>query len=191
MTDSLFAHLALTFQSHPENLATEALGYILRTSPGARAGVADLLREVGCSVPDELRWVNQVGGEDGARPDLVGLDGAGKQVVLMEAKFWAGLTDKQPLAYLDRLPAGGALVFVGPEGRSTLLWAELRTRVVGAGRAVSEHAVSSHGANVGVVDGKSMVLVSWRALLAAARIRAEGEVLVAADIAQPLRPHGL
>jgi len=186
MTDSLFAHLALTFGSHPENLATEALGYILRTSPGARAGVADLLRDVGCSVPDELRWVNQVGGEDGARPDLVGLDGGGKQAVLMEAKFWAGLTDKQPLVYLERVSPGGALVVVGPAGRSTLLWAELRKRLVEARKAMEERPISSHAANVGVVDGKLMVLVSWRALMAAALIRAEGdgEAAIAADIAQ-------
>lgn len=186
MTDSLFAHLALTFGSHPENLATEALGYILRTSPGARAGVADFLREAGCSVPDELRWVNQVGGQDGGRPDLVGLDGAGKQVLLVEAKFWAGLTDKQPLVYLDRLPPGGALLVVGPAARSTLLWAELRKRLVEDGRALEERPISSHGVNAGTVGGKLMVLVSWRALLAAARIRAEGdgEVAIAADIAQ-------
>ena len=49
------------------------------------------------------------------RPDLVGLDRTmGKECVLIEAKFWAGLTDRQPKAYLDRLDPGKALLFVAP-----------------------------------------------------------------------------
>jgi len=121
-----------------------------------------------------LRWVNQVGGEDAGRPDLVGINGAGKQVLLVEAKFWAGLTDKQPLVYLDRLPPGGALLVIAPAGRSTLLWAELRKRLLEGGQAFEERPISSHGVNAGMVGGKLMALVSWRAVLAAARIRAEG-----------------
>jgi hypothetical protein len=184
MTKSLFAHLALTFGSHPENLATEALGYILRNSPGARAGVRDLFREAGCSVPDELSWFNQHGGEDNLRPDLVGIDPDGRPLVLVEAKFWAGLTDKQPVGYLDRLPPGGSLVIVGPARRQTLLWSELRTRIVDAGRPFVERPISAHGANVSVIGDKVLVLLSWRSLLAAARIRAEGEVFATADIGQ-------
>ena len=37
MSTSLFEHLALRFGSHPENLATEGLAYILDGSKSARA----------------------------------------------------------------------------------------------------------------------------------------------------------
>ena len=55
----------------------------------------------------------QATGEEGERPDLAGFDRNGRERVLVEAKFWAGLTDNQPIAYLERLPANrpGALLF--------------------------------------------------------------------------------
>ena len=34
--------------------------------------------------------------EDGARPDLARVDQDGEDRVLIEAKFWAGLTENQP-----------------------------------------------------------------------------------------------
>ena len=48
--------------------------------------------------------------------------------MLIEAKFRAGLTDNQPMAYLKRLPANtpSALLFVAPAARLTTLWNELR-----------------------------------------------------------------
>ena len=42
----------------------------------------------------------QVIGEEGERPDLVGFDDNGAERVLIEAKFWAGLTQNQPNQYL-------------------------------------------------------------------------------------------
>ena len=47
MATSLFAHLALQFGTQPENLATEALGYVLQNSEAARAAVRDLLLGLG------------------------------------------------------------------------------------------------------------------------------------------------
>ena len=35
-TQSLLGHLASRFAVHPENLATEALAYVLQKSPGAK-----------------------------------------------------------------------------------------------------------------------------------------------------------
>ncbi|WP_437662047.1 hypothetical protein [Sorangium sp. So ce1182] len=54
MNETLFAHLATRFGPHPENLATEALGYIFRRSALARDAVRDLLRGVGVVVPSSL-----------------------------------------------------------------------------------------------------------------------------------------
>ena len=100
---SLLAHLALQFASHPENLAVEALGYLLKESEDTRSSFVGLLRARGIDLPDSLRYSTQVRGKDATRPDLVGKDRSGREVVLIEAKFWAGLTDMQPISYLDRL----------------------------------------------------------------------------------------
>ena len=51
--------------------------------------------------------------------------------ILGENKFWAGLTDAQPVAYLEALPgrrASSVLVFIGPHQRMYGLWGELRDK---------------------------------------------------------------
>src|SRR6185436_1568766 len=71
-----------------------------------------------------------------------------------------------------------------PARRETLLWAELRAAVHRAALPFAEHARSPHGVYVSKVGDKIMALLSWRALLSTACIRAEDERSVLADIAQ-------
>ena len=49
---------------------------------------------------------------------------------MVENKFWAGLTDAQPVGYLDTLPdvVGSALVFIVPRKRVDTIWKELKRR---------------------------------------------------------------
>jgi hypothetical protein len=160
MADSLFAHLALAFGKQPENLATEALGYILRSSSSAREAVGSFLCQLGTTIPRDLTWATQVGGDDNGRPDLVGYDDTGEQPVIVEAKFWAGLTKNQPVAYLNRLPSAGLLVVVAPAKRLTILWNELRRLIVGEGRPFSQTPVTATEAQVASIGDRTMVLVS-------------------------------
>ncbi len=129
-THSFLGHLALRFAPHPENLATESLAYILEKSPGAKRALMAFLNKLGGPLPETLRFQPQANGPDGSIPDLVGTDSDGEQMVIIEAKFWAGLTDNQPVAYLNRLsPSSEAiLLFVAPALRSCLLWNELLSR---------------------------------------------------------------
>lgn len=181
---TLFAHLALQFGSHPENLATEALGYVLQRTPTARHALRDLLRGLGSSIEEELAYATQATGDDDARPDLVGRNSVGAEPLVIEVKFWAGLTENQPLAYLDRLPEGGTLLFVAPAARGALLWAELRRRCVGAGRDFTDESRS--GAHIASTGGRRLVSLSWRHLLAAIRVQleAQNERAAVEDIAQ-------
>ncbi|WP_437595669.1 hypothetical protein WMF28_24140 [Sorangium sp. So ce590] len=167
MNETLFAHLATKFGPHPENLATEALGYILRRSLPAREAVRDLLGKVGAVAPSSLIYQNQVAGGDEAQPDLVGFDDKGDQRLIIEAKFWAGLTSHQPVTYLERLPRdGGTLVFVVPAARVMLIWGELLRRCQDAELSVQESQTGIPDVRQGaLVDGRRLVLVSWRALL--------------------------
>lgn len=183
MSDSLFAHLALAFTSHPETLATAALGYVLNRSHAARAAIRSLLAQSGIEVSENVTWATEVSGPDSARPDLVALDAEGGQPIVIEAKFWAGLTDNQPLTYLER-PGVRALVFVAPAARSAHLWGELRRRCASKG-PVRELAPSAD-ALIADIKGQKLVLVSWRALVAAMLARAEsaGERQTAEDLSQ-------
>jgi hypothetical protein len=184
MAASLFAHLALQFGSHPENLATEALGYVLQSSETARLAVRDLLRGVGSTIDDDLTYTTQSSGDDNARPDLVGRGATGVEPLLIEVKFWAGLTDNQPVAYLQRLPVGGTLLVVAPAARTTLLWGELHRRCRNAGMECVDRA----GAQIAVaaVGGRHIVALSWRHLLSTihAQLEAKNERQAAQDIAQ-------
>ena len=68
-----------------------------------RASFIGILRGCGIDLAESLHFRTQVTGDDATRPDLVGKDQAGREVLLIEAKFWAGLTENQPVSYLERL----------------------------------------------------------------------------------------
>ena len=188
--DTLFGHLAMRFGSHPENLATEALGYILRRSDVAREALGLALEQAGVKVPAGLHFVNQVSSDDNARPDLVGLDDDGGQPLIIEAKFWAGLTENQPATYLARLPkdADGSLVVIAPEKRISLLWHELLDRCKDAKLQAVESPSAGSFPVARVGRDHTISVVSWRALLVTVmtRLQMSGDHATAGDVGQLL-----
>ena len=164
---TLLAHLIPQF-AHPENVAVEALGHILAQSASARAALAELLRDGGVDVGPVFTVRTQATGESGERPDLQVLDEHGRERTLIEAKFWAGLTDSQPVAYIDRLlrDQPSALLFVAPEARRESLWGELRARVVDADGLEWRPDPAAPGRRAaGVGGGRRLLLTSWTVLL--------------------------
>ena len=183
--DTLLAHLSPSFTSQTENIAVEALGYILNKYAGSREALDDVVRSGVRNVNAVVRIRTQASGLDGTRPDLVGVDEGDAERVLIEAKFWAELTPRQPDAYLDRLPADGpaVLVFVAPEERIGSLWPELRRRAEGAGKKLSD--VDAERRCVRVEGSKRyLLLVSWTGLLDRMSARTREEPGVLADIEQ-------
>lgn len=165
---TLLAHIALEFGTHPENIAVEALGYILSSSEPAVRALEEVLRTGGVDVGQLSEVRTQASGEDGARPDLAGYDVDRAERVLIEAKFWAGLTDNQPTAYLERLPTdkSSALLFVAPAARLETLWAELIRRVAESGAFTLESSSEEENLRSAVVGGGCrLMLTSWKALL--------------------------
>ena len=162
--NGLLAHLAPRFTSRVEELATEALGYILSRSTEARAALTDLMRRNGANVRDIARVQTQVSYENGAsRPDLVGFDVDGAESVIFEVKFWAGLAWNQVSGYFHLLPLGrpSVLLIVGPEARRELLWSEIQRQMPHLGAATEENGVRSSA----VDEHHWVMLTSWRKLL--------------------------
>ena len=162
---SLLARIAGKFAYHPENVATEALGDILGRSDMAKDALKRMLQDGGVDIGQVAYVRTQASGMAGAgRPDLAILDAAGKERVLIEAKFMAGLTEKQPTAYLARLPDGApsALLVVAPEHRRERLWAEL----LQAGK-IEGFGSEAAGFKIAPVRGskKSLMLTSWGFLI--------------------------
>jgi len=129
--ESLLGELALRLAKSPEDVATEGLAYILSRSDAARGLVQRLADEWAArALRPIVSFRSQVTGADAARPDLEAKDADGVPVVIFEDKFWASLTEGQPVTYLRRLSdRGGVLCFVVPTMRTILLWDELSRRI--------------------------------------------------------------
>ena len=119
---------------------------------------------MGPGLPFGLRFRTQNWlADDQAIPDLVGNTQDGVQVLVVEAKFWAGLTANQPVTYLKRLPAErpGLLLFIAPEDRADNLWDAL----LGCCRKAQLHEVEERNTAAGraLRFGESwLALTSWR-----------------------------
>ena len=100
---TLFAHIVPWLTDSIENVAVEALGYILSNSEAARTALAETVKDGGIEAGSIDRVETWEIGDEGATPDLVCFDGDDSQNVLIEAKFWAGLTKNQPNQYLEQL----------------------------------------------------------------------------------------
>ena len=165
---TVFSHIVQKHLSQSyENVSTDALAFILASSNGARRGMMRLLRSL---VPDiqELQFRSQLT-EGSSRPDMWGMDGSTSRV-FVENKFWAGLTDNQPVSYLRILAesdTNGILLFVAPAAREDFLWRELNNRL-------RQAAIMTDGiaAAAGVPfaartsSGPIIALTSWDRLIA-------------------------
>ena len=100
--DSLLGHIAFRTSAQTEYLATEAFTYILQKGSNARKAFLRTLRDYRPSIPEDLRFIGQDREESGGIPDVVGFDTKGTRFLIIEAKFWAGLTERQPVKYLCR-----------------------------------------------------------------------------------------
>ena len=134
----------------------------------AREALEGVLRAGGIEIGAISSVRTQASDEEGARPDLAGRDEDDEERVLIEAKFWAGLTERQPVTYLERLPKDkpSALLFVVPRARFESLWAELHTRVTDKAmdwRPDRDTNASLWTAKVG--GEHRLMLTSWKALL--------------------------
>lgn len=180
---SVLAHLVVG-QQDPEPAATRALGYLLRSGKkhGPLRAMIGLLRPAGIQFAPGRVECEEMHGDD--RPDVSLYDADGRLRVLLENKFWAGLTDRQPVGYLDLLHGrpNAALLFVAPRERIDPLWRELGRRCAAADRAFKDEERT--GDLVFARAGGTVVAaVSWGQLLATLESAAEKKA-TRRDIAQ-------
>ena len=161
---SVLASVVLGGSSQAEPAATQALAYILNSSPDiARAFVATLN---GGGIKLEPGAIRAEFGHDEGIPDLTILDDEGRVRVLIENKFWAGLTEAQPVGYLQVLPdqPPSTLAFVVPEQRMSTVWTELEDRCRRAGLNLGEPSVEPRKI-LARAGSKTMMLTSWKHVL--------------------------
>ena len=148
-----------------EPAATLALGYLLNASRDVAQAFVDDLGRTGIATftPGRIAAEEQHGDHF---PDLTIRDADGVVRILVENKFWAGLTDAQPVAYLEALPdkPSSVLVFIVPHQRMYGLWRELSDR---CGRnAVELASESSTDAITWARAGhRTLAITSWKHVL--------------------------
>ena len=179
---SVLAHVVLRGSLPSEPAATQALSHILTSSPDiARAFVAMMHT---ANVEFHPGHIEAELGHEDSRPDLTVYDSEGCVRAFVENKFWAGLTDAQPVSYLSELPdeLPSALLFVVPQQRVATVWNELKLR---CGRAGLDW-VDGPDTNCARVDSKAMLITSWTHLLQALldAAHAGGHDIIRNDILQ-------
>ena len=132
--NTVFSHIVQKRLSQEnENVATDALSFILNSSGRAHSGMMKVIRGIAPEMPNLQFRTQQTDGN--ARPDMWGLDGITPRV-LIENKFWAGLTENQPVEYLRMLASKSfspaILLAVVPEARLVTVWREFMNRLRGA-----------------------------------------------------------
>jgi hypothetical protein len=155
---TILAHLAERLCRQREFVATEGLYYLLSSSPAVHDQFVLFCRQLAPDLSAKLTFESQASAEDGCRPDIIGRRGD-EPMVVVEGKFDADLTDYQRGPYLGLLGTGGLLLFVVPERRKEVFWLEVSKcykKLVPDGKDTK-----------GTSDGKTIVVRSWRELLAA------------------------
>jgi len=166
---TVFSHIVQKRLSQEnENVVTEALAFVLQAHDAAHNGVMKLLRGVHPNMPH--LWFRTQKADGNNRPDMQGCDDEGQVHVFVENKFWAGLTENQPVSYLRILAERTQptiLVVVGPESRKETLRRELNQRLADEKISVSTDTTAGIFHIVTTSIGPILALTSWTALLAA------------------------
>ena len=127
MQESLLSHIASNFISEYENVANSSMAYLLNKYSASREVLKNILETD--NVPSY--FVTELATKLNGRPDITGLDINGNKQIIIEGKFWANLTDNQPINYLKELGENGKLLFLVPEKRQISLNIELKKRMGG------------------------------------------------------------
>lgn len=162
--ETMLAHLANRLGHGSEDLATEALAFILQNPAAARGMEAHARRwSSGLAVPSRFRTQDWLASDE-AIPDLVAVAPDGSTPLIVEAKFGAALTPNQPVTYLRRLlllNTPTLLLFLVPSRRATPIWAELRRRCSEAGIELT----TSDPLATGSVENVVVAVTTWADLL--------------------------
>ena len=170
---SLLAHIV----GNDEPTATRALTYIMRSSSDIAQAFVQIL-DLPAFTPGRI--VSELTHGD-TRPDITVDDEDGATRAFVENKFWAGLTDQQPVAYLNALPEDATLLFIVPEQRIPTVWSELKKRCRDAGLDLTDE--SSRRVRIGT---RSMSVASWNHVLGLLRntAAAGGHHVIECDVQQ-------
>jgi hypothetical protein len=180
---SLLGQFYTRIKGSQEDIASEGLAYILQRSISARTALNKIIQlESGIEFED-INYITQNIGEKLERPDISGIDNKGKEVIILEAKFWASLTDNQPIEYLNRLGENSILMFVCPTLRVRPVFEELSMRLQKASFA---NEINNTNHSFKLDNNKTLIVKTWQEILGTIRIQLvqDNEQILLSDLDQ-------
>ena len=130
---TILGFLGSKFSSQQENIVTDALTFILNSEEILKHKFIEWISDkLGFAIDTNLNIKTQShNAEDDAIPDVEFITDSLESVIILENKFWAGLTKYQPNTYFERLTnaSEGVLVFIVPGQRKHTIWPELVQRL--------------------------------------------------------------
>lgn len=166
---TIFAEIVLRRIPKPEDAATDGLTFVLSATRAIARAFQEYLHLItGLTLPELVSFEAQVQQNLGGRPDIVASTADGRQLLFIENKFWAGLTENQPLNYLEDLKThsgdkeASALVFVCPHRAFPIYSHEIRRRVEDR---LSPEVVREHPLVFKFGDRLALVVLTWQILL--------------------------
>lgn len=165
---TLLSHLYSKIEGSPEDLATESLIYILNNSIQAKDTFTNYIYSL-VNLPkpnNKIHFKTQQSGIDLTRPDIVGINRRQEELIIIESKFWAGLTENQPVGYLKRLAKSNyvgkkILLFISPEKRIITLWSELKRKC----NEEYNFTENAEGYYLNLNDDLFIALISWKKII--------------------------
>lgn len=166
--ETLLGQFYTRIKGSQEDIASEGLTYVLQRSKNARITINNIIKnECGFELPD-LDFHSQNVGEKLERPDISGFDDDGKERIIFEAKFWASLTESQPIEYLNRLVDNSVLIFVCPTLRVRPIYSELLRRMHTASLKFQQNDSTN---SIILFDYKHILIKTWDEVLGTIRIQ--------------------
>ena len=188
--ESLMGAVAQRHAYSLEDAATDALTFILSRRASAREALSEFLADDAGQPLPVAKVESWAATEHGAIPDVVCRDEHEDAVAFIESKFWATLTDHQPVTYWRALSADqpSVLLFLAPHSRieSGSLWNGLVDRLRKADVEVVDEDRTDGLVSAVARDGRRLMLTSWDELLGhiAEAARRDGDSQVCFEIAQ-------
>lgn len=181
--ESLLGQFYSRIRGSQEDIASTGLSYILNKSKGARDALQNVIsNDTGINLPD-LKYIAQSIGENLERPDISGVTTTDEnERLIIEAKFWASLTENQPLEYLKRIGESSVLLFICPTLRSRSLYSEIKNRVL----KIEIPEKSANDRLIVLPDNKYILIKTWDEILAVIKsnLVQEGSTSLVSDIDQ-------
>lgn len=180
---SLLGQFYSRIKGSQEDIASEGLTYILQQSISARNAINKIVKSDFGLEFGNMSYSTQNAGDKLERPDISGYDNDGNEVLIMEAKFWAALTENQPVEYLNRLLPKGVLMFICPTLRVRPVFDELVKRI----NAVSlVHTIDYQSHAITIDETRHIIVKTWNEILGTIKNRLvqDNEQLLISDVDQ-------